>query len=166
MTPDENHGAFPLITLQRDLLHRLPPTTSSTLNLAQSFARRPPQGGPKFLSGLAICVRNNFGWVGHPLPSHPSPKLAERVGHPNAPFWQRRYYDFNVWSYRKEVEKLRYLHRNPVRRGLVERPEDWEWSSFRHHATGEEGVVEIESRWTARKRERAGQVLRVKVRRA
>ena len=104
--------------------------------------------------------------VGHPLPSHPSAKSAERVGHPNAPFWQRRYYDFNVWSYRKEVEKLRYLHRNPVRRGLVERPEDWEWSSFRHHATGEEGVVEIESRWTARKRERAWEVLKVKVRRA
>jgi len=32
----------------------------------------------------------------------------------------------------KRVEKLRYIHRNPVRRGLVERPEDWKWSSFLH----------------------------------
>ncbi len=72
------------------------------------------------------------------------------------PFWQRRYYDFNVWSERKRVEKLRYLHRNPVRRGLVESPEDWKWSSFRHYATGEEGVVELESQWTAAKRERFG----------
>ena len=70
--------------------------------------------------------------------------------------WQRRYYDFNVWSERKRLEKLRYLHRNPVRRGLVEHPEDWKWSSFRHYATGAEGVVEIESQWTARKRERLG----------
>jgi putative transposase len=38
-------------------------------------------------------------------------------------FWQERYYDFNVWSERKRVEKLRYIHRNPVRRGLVESPE-------------------------------------------
>jgi putative transposase len=31
------------------------------------------------------------------------------------PFWQARYYDFNVWSQRKFVEKLRYIHRNPAR---------------------------------------------------
>ena len=69
------------------------------------------------------------------------------------PFWHARYYDFNVWSEEKRIEKLRYLHRNPVARGLVEKPEDWEWSSFRHYFTGVEGVVEIESEWTARKRE-------------
>jgi hypothetical protein len=55
------------------------------------------------------------------------------------------------------------MHRNPVKRGLVEKPEDWTWSSFRHYATGLEGVVEIESEWTGRKRERRGMRLRVKV---
>jgi putative transposase len=68
-------------------------------------------------------------------------------------FWQPRYYDFNVNREEKTVEKLRYMHRNPVKRGLVSRPEDWAWSSFRHYATGIEGTVEIESEWTARKRE-------------
>jgi putative transposase len=68
-------------------------------------------------------------------------------------FWQRRYYDFNVHSELKRVEKLRYMHRNPVRRGLVAKPEDWPWSSFLHCATGIMGTVEIESEWTARKRE-------------
>jgi putative transposase len=71
-------------------------------------------------------------------------------------FWQARYYDFNVWSESKVVEKLRYIHRNPVVRGLVERPEDWQWSSFRHYLTGADGVVEIESQWTARRREGLG----------
>jgi putative transposase len=70
-------------------------------------------------------------------------------------FWQKRYYDFNIRNYPQFVEKLRYIHRNPVKLGLCERPEDWEWSSFRHYATGCEGRVEIESEWTARKRERA-----------
>ena len=70
-----------------------------------------------------------------------------------SPFWLPRYYDFNVWSEKKRIEKLRYMHRNPVKRGLVERPEDWLWSSFRHYAWGVESVVEIESQWTARKRE-------------
>jgi putative transposase len=72
------------------------------------------------------------------------------------PFWQARYYDFNVWSQRKFVEKLRYIHRNPVQRGLVERPEDWKWSSFRYYASGEPGTVEIESQWIARQRECTG----------
>ena len=74
-------------------------------------------------------------------------------------FWQKRYYDFNIRNYAQFVEKLRYVHRNPVKTGLCERPEDWEWSSFRHYATGCEGRVEIESEWTARKRERAAGTL-------
>jgi putative transposase len=74
-------------------------------------------------------------------------------------FWQKRYYDFNIRNHPQFVEKLRYIHRNPVSRGLCERPEDWAWSSFRHYAAGCEGRVEIESEWTARKRERAAERL-------
>jgi hypothetical protein len=40
-----------------------------------------------------------------------------------------------------------------VKRGLVKEPGDWEWSSFRHYAFRENGVVEIESEWTGRDRE-------------
>lgn len=47
-------------------------------------------------------------------------KLVAQGGH----FWQARYYDFNVWSASKVREKLRYMHRNPVNRGLVEKPEE------------------------------------------
>jgi putative transposase len=61
-----------------------------------------------------------------------------------------------VWSEEKRIEKLRYIHRNPVKRGLVDKPEDWESSSFPHYVSGVEGVVEIESQWTARKREQLG----------
>jgi putative transposase len=75
------------------------------------------------------------------------------------PFWQSRYYDFNVYSGRKHIEKLRYIHRNPVKRGLVQEPLQWKWSSFRHYATGEIGVVEIESFWARELRERKIQTL-------
>lgn len=71
-------------------------------------------------------------------------------------FWQSRYYDFNVFAHPKWIEKLKYIHRNPVARGLVEKPEEWPWSSFNHWATGEPGHVEIESHWTWTRRERAG----------
>ncbi|HEX3987199.1 MAG TPA: transposase [Acidobacteriaceae bacterium] len=73
-----------------------------------------------------------------------------------APFWYARYYDFNVCTDRKRIEKLRYMHRNPVKRGLVEKPEDWAWSSFVHYATEIEGTVEIASQWTADRQERKG----------
>jgi len=55
--------------------------------------------------------------------------------------WQGRFYDFEVWSERKRIEKLRYIHRNPVKRGLVLAPEQWRWSSFRNYAYGEPGPV-------------------------
>ena len=71
---------------------------------------------------------------------------------PEKPFWLYRYYDFNVHSSAKTSEKLRYMHRNPVKRGLVTSPEEWVWSSYRHYLTGERGTVEIESHWTAAKR--------------
>ena len=57
--------------------------------------------------------------------------------------WQRRFYDFNVWTEAKRIEKLRYIHRNPVTRGLVEQPEQWQWSSFRFYAFGEAGPVKV-----------------------
>ena len=68
-------------------------------------------------------------------------------------FWQKRYYDRNVRDAPEFAVKLRYLHRNPVKRGLVKEPGDWKWSSFRHYAFRENGVVEIESEWTARDRQ-------------
>ena len=39
--------------------------------------------------------------------------------HAHGPIWQKRFYDFNVCSTEKRIEKLRYMHRNPVKRGLV-----------------------------------------------
>ena len=59
-------------------------------------------------------------------------------------FWQRRFYDFNVFSARKMTEKLRYMHRNPVKRGLVSAPELWRWSSYRSYALGERGPVNMD----------------------
>ena len=59
-------------------------------------------------------------------------------------FWQRRSYDFNVFSERKMTEKLRYMHRNPVKRGLVSSFELWPWSSYRAYAFGERGPVNMD----------------------
>jgi len=70
-------------------------------------------------------------------------KLSVALKRKERPFWQPRYYDFNVISEKKRIEKLRYIHRNPVKRGLVERPEEWVSSSFRHYQSSEIGIVGV-----------------------
>jgi putative transposase len=71
-----------------------------------------------------------------------------------APFWQARYFDHNVRNHEGFVTQLRYIHRNPVKRGLCKAPEDWPWSSFLAWALGEPGIVEVESEMAvARRRE-------------
>src|SRR5579864_7562409 len=67
---------------------------------------------------------------------------------PRRAFWQARFYDFNVWSSRKRVEKLRYMHRNPVKRGLAISPEQWRWSSYRFYLLDEAGPVCVNEGWT------------------
>ncbi len=53
------------------------------------------------------------------------------------------------------MEKLRYIHRNPVTRGLVAAPEQWRWSSFRAYALGEKGPVAVNAmfppKWALRR---------------
>jgi putative transposase len=77
---------------------------------------------------------------------------SRRLRGARAKFWQDRYYDSNVRGEKARSEVIRYIHRNPVERGLVAKPDEWPWSSFRHYATGVTGAVEIESQWTAARR--------------
>ena len=60
------------------------------------------------------------------------------------PFWQAKYYAFNVYSEKKAKEKLDYMHMNPVTAGLVERAVDWKWSSARQYLLREPSLVSLE----------------------
>ena len=68
---------------------------------------------------------------------------------------QARFYDFNVWTERKRIEKLRSMHRNPVKRGLVLEPQQWRWSGFRWYWRGEEGPVRLNDTSVMKMRVRA-----------
>ena len=56
--------------------------------------------------------------------------------------WQPRYYDEIIWTVKQYHETLDYMHFNPMRRGLVARPEDWLWSSFNSY--GGSGAIALE----------------------
>jgi REP-associated tyrosine transposase len=59
-------------------------------------------------------------------------------------FWEPRFYDFNVYTRDKLTEKLKYMHANPVNRGLVEHPAAWIGSSYLFYETGEQGMILID----------------------
>jgi putative transposase len=77
------------------------------------------------------------------LPGQLSLKFPNRTGDMRR-FWQRRYYDFNVYTTRKMREKLEYIHANPVQRKLVSHPRDWLWSSWSFYALNEQGLLKID----------------------
>ena len=77
-----------------------------------------------------------------------NPAQAALIDRPPQHIWQKRFYDFNVWTEPKRVEKLRYMHHNPVKRGLVVSPELWRWSSYRFYLFGETGPVRVNQGWT------------------
>ena len=59
-------------------------------------------------------------------------------------FWQRRFHDFNVCHHEKIIEKLEYMHLNPVKENLVRRAQEWPWSSSSYYETGVQGLVRID----------------------
>ena len=74
-------------------------------------------------------------------------KLSVALRQERRPFWQKRYYDANLCSHDAMVECLQYIHRNPVKRGLVRDAKLWRWSSYRHYLTGEETKMSVDSDW-------------------
>ena len=72
------------------------------------------------------------------------PLRFDRSGEALPRFWQLRFHDFNVWSHKKRVEKLQYMHLNPVKRGLALHPKDWPWSSFSFYSKRQPGLAPID----------------------
>jgi putative transposase len=58
--------------------------------------------------------------------------------------WQRRFYPFGIYTEKKRLEKLAYMHGNPVKRGLVPSPDLWPWSSFRFLYLGDDSILKMD----------------------
>ena len=60
-------------------------------------------------------------------------------------FWQPGGgFDRNVWQERSLYEMMEYIHANPVRRGLVQQPTDWYWSSARFWEGDRAGPLDMD----------------------
>ncbi|MBZ5513478.1 MAG: hypothetical protein LAN62_01280 [Acidobacteriia bacterium] len=120
-------------------------TSSTYRGLAQTLA---PEG-----------LRSRAAIFGHELEAHgiedrsEDASLRENADPPQSGglrqpgryrVWQRRFYPFNVYSDRKRLEKLHYMHGNPVQRGLVSSPDQWPWSSFRYYHLNDASVLAMD----------------------
>ena len=78
-------------------------------------------------------LRENAGhpWCKRMLARLTLPSTVHDEAHFRA--WQRRFYDMNIWTENKQLEKLDYMHNNPVKRRLVKEPGEWPWSSWRFY---------------------------------
>jgi putative transposase len=114
----------------------LQPLPGVTMRRVLWLLKRPVTG-----QALAWVRDRRPGFLERMTDRQPSGRLTYR-------FWQRGGgYDRNLRSARDVHEKIAYNHDNPVRRGLVERPEDWLWSSAKEWITRERGPVPID--WAA-----------------
>ena len=109
------------------------------------------------LTGYVVMPEHIHLLMGEPVKGTPSTvmqvlkqrvsKSSSRVdlsGQQLKQFWEHRFYDFNVWSQEKITEKLQYMHLNRVKRGLVDHPREWVWSSFSFYSDGAGGLIRVD----------------------
>nr|WP_208596347.1 hypothetical protein [Desulfovermiculus halophilus] len=60
--------------------------------------------------------------------------------------WQEGVHAEMIMSNKMMIQKLEYIHANPVKRGYVDLPEHWRYSSARNYA-GEQGLIDIDQWW-------------------
>ena len=125
--------------LMPDHFHLLikPEPAESTSRIMQELKKRTAQS---ILS--ALSENQHVPWCGKMLARLRLPPTV----HADSQFrvWQRRYYPFGVYSEKKRLEKLNYMHHNPVKQGLVSSPDEWLWSSFRFYYLNDSSVLRMD----------------------
>ncbi|MBZ5561609.1 MAG: transposase [Acidobacteriia bacterium] len=113
---------------------------------------QPAEAAPLIVKGLkegtatrilkALRENLQYPWCGKMLERLRLPPTMHDESHYRV--WQRRFYPFNVYSEKKRLEKLDYMHHNPVKRGLVNEPGDWPRSSWRLYLGQDASLLEMD----------------------
>ncbi len=106
---------------------------------------------PKYKTGLILAdIKRPVGQRAIAFLAEHSPDFLERLTVRNRSRTYRRFWqagpgqDRNVYDPKTAHEIIEYMHANPVRRGLVDRPEDWPWSSAAHWAGKQDIVLKVD----------------------
>ena len=104
--------------------------------------RTPEYPDDKILSSMKIPVaRKGIAFLTANAPEWLEKTTRRRGNKIEHLFWQSGGgFDRSIKNGNALLEMIDYIHANPVRRGLVERPEDWKWSSAAWFAGGESPI--------------------------
>ncbi len=83
---------------------------------------------PDHLHLIIIPRGKNVSQIMHSIKSFSS-KEINKSSHHEGSLWQSSFRDLTLWSEDVVIEKIRYIHNNPVRKGLVSDPENYQYSS-------------------------------------
>ena len=67
-----------------------------------------------------------------------------RSGNQKYKVWKSEYHPVALTSEKLFREKLSYIHDNPARKGFVERPEQWKYSSARNWLLDDHSIIQIQ----------------------
>lgn len=59
--------------------------------------------------------------------------------------WQRENYPELIESEKFYIQKVEYIHNNPVKKYYIEKPEHWIYSSARNRIVCDNSIIEIDS---------------------
>ncbi len=104
---------MPLVGIARILLHAVVIMPDHVHLLLRPL--RDPNGWPYPLVDILQCLKGST--------AHRINKLLSRAG----PVWEEESFDHVLRSDESLKHKVEYIRQNPVRRGLVGRPEDYRW---------------------------------------
>lgn len=71
-------------------------------------------------------------------------KSALRLKNHNYRVWQDGFHPIALKSAKWFREKMNYMHENPVRKGFVEKPEHWKYSSARNWVLSDDSVITLD----------------------
>ncbi len=114
-----------------------PPAAESTSAIVKDIKQR-----RAFAILEALRAQSDLPRPGAPLRSLRLPPTVHDHAHYRVR--QRRFVPFNVFTEKKRLEKLNYMHNNPVKRRLVASPAEWPWSSWRFYYLGDTSVLEMD----------------------
>ena len=103
---------------------KIPPTV-------RDLKRHTSQQISNYLKGIAKKV--SFAWI--------RPFIGQEINY----VWQKGYHPEAIHSEKWFLQKLNYIHRNPVEKGFVERPEHWKYSSARNYILGDDSLFKLDT---------------------
>jgi putative transposase len=75
-------------------------------------------------------LKTMFTYRFHTANPATSDRSGSRIARREAAIWQRRFWEHLIQDEEDFGTHVEYIHNNPIKHGLVERAEDWPWSSY------------------------------------